>query len=349
MGIIMPTSILRDRRIMLLSAGSAAAPSAIRVLEAAGAEVFAGDSTLHAEGLYLIPEENRFQHGPLDGVEAIPELIRECRRLKIDLLIPTETEGLLNLATARRLFGSYGIRVLVPDVERAALCLDRYEFAKEIEGKLPTPRLFFAESLSEVMAFPFPLEIEGREPESQIRLQRIDSSHAPFLKAYWSEIVGRRLLPGPETHLLVYRSKGRERIDTLAIEAIGKFGRGDAIFSYRIVHDPEVEQLGASLAALLDLDGLYSIRIVRNARGEAEIVSADPYAHPACRLAAMAGRNLLVAAAAEALGIEYNLPDERPLALTSIQIIDELVMPSDGEERAMREEREAGAIERAAF
>lgn len=348
----MPTSILRDRRIMLLSAGSAAAPSAIRVLENAGAEIFAGDATLHSEGLYLIPEERRVQHCPLDCVDAIPELIRACRQRKIELIVPTDSEGFLNIAAARRLFEANGVRVLVPSVESAALCLDRYEFAKRIEGDFPSPRLYFAESLREVMAFPFPLEIEGREPESQIRLQRVDSSNEPLLRTDWSALVGRRLLPGPETQLLLHRSKRRGRIDSLAIEAIGKFGRGDAIFSYRVVDDEEALRLGAALAEGLDLEGLFAIRVVRNMRGEPELVSADPYVHPACRLAAMAGRDVFVLAAADALGVDYDLSREAPLALTSIQIIDELVIPSETSPKVsdgLSDEGSLGASEEAHF
>lgn len=325
----MPHSHLRDRRILVLSVGSAAAPTAIRVLASAGADVFAGDASLHSEGLYLVPESNRVHHAPLESVEAIPELIRECRRLEIELIVPTASEGFLNLAAARRLFAVNGVRVLVPSVHAAMLALDRYEFTREIEGRFPMPRTYIGEALRRAIASPLPLEIEGREPESQIARQRITSSVVPIEPAGWDALIGRRILPGPELHVLTFRPSTAVPSASIAIEVINKFGHVDEVFAYRVVLDPVAIQLAEDVVEALELDGLASVRIVKGPCDRPEVVSIDPFAHPAHRLAAMAGRNLLVASATNALGIDFQLSEEPPLELTSVQIIDELLVPSD--------------------
>lgn len=322
-GVGMTFTLLSGRRIVVTGAGSLRGIAAIRLLERLGAEIFASDVSLHSAGLYLVPRERRIVLSPPDSSDYVPELLRECRRRCIELVVPTETIGLVGLAAAKSIFETHGVAILSPGIESTALCLDRLKFHHHVDSVVPTPRLVGISSPAELMSLPRPFEIEGRDPESGIERAFLLEVPDDLRRVRNLRAVVRRVLPGPEMRVMVL---GRERgaVDTsLAVEHITALGEKEPSV-FRVVHDREVETLAESVYEHLGLEGLVTVRVLRDVLGRPEVVSVDPIADVSMRLAAMAGRDLVGAAACRALGIEYELGFEPAEELASVRVSDEL-------------------------
>jgi carbamoyl-phosphate synthase large subunit len=324
----MTFALLSGRRIVVTGVGSPRGVATIRALERLGAELFAADVSFHAAGLYLVPRERRIVLSPPDCPEYVPELLRECRRRCVELVVPTETEGLLGLAAAKPLFESHGVSILVPGIEAASLCLDRLKFHHHVRSMFPTPKLFSVSSPEELLRLPRPFELEGRDPESGITREFLLDLPEYLRNVRWIRAVARRVLPGPELRVSVLGAARGEVAACLAVEHFMGYG-GHEPGACRVVRDHEIEALAASVFEHLGLEGLVTVRVVRNALGKPEVVSIDPVPDTSVRLAAMAGRDLLGVAVAGVLGVDYALPSDPPEEIASVRMTDEIFISAN--------------------
>jgi carbamoyl-phosphate synthase large subunit len=283
--------------------------------------------SFHAAGLYLVPRERRIVLSPPDCSDYVPELLRECRRRCIELVIPTDTEGLLGLAAAKPLFEAHGVLTLAPGIESASLCLDRLKFHHHVWSVFPTPRLFGVSSPSDLARLPRPFELEGRDPESGICREYLLDVPAHLRRVQSLRAVARRVLPGPELRVMVLGAARGAVASCLAVEHFTPLGEREPS-AFRVVRDAAVENLAESVYEHLGLEGLVTVRILRNVVGKPEVVSVDPILDASVRLAAMAGRDLLGVAVGKLLGVACELDVEPPEEIASVRIAEELFVPA---------------------
>ncbi len=125
--------------ILVTGAGGPAAISFMQALSETGAKFFMADMDYHAAGLYLVPAAQRTLVLPGLHSEFVADLLHQCQKLKIDVLVPTVDVELIAVAKARKQFEKLGVQVLLAEPQTLELCLDKLNLLIACDGLIPLP------------------------------------------------------------------------------------------------------------------------------------------------------------------------------------------------------------------
>ena len=270
-----PNIPLRAVRVMVTGAGG---PAAVSVMKSLGADpsvtLIAADMDLWAAGLYLVPPEARtLVPAGLDPGYVDTTLAR-CVAMGVDVLIPTCDAELRPLGRARARFREAGIELLLAPDPALEVCLDKLALAERCAGRVPVPRTERLDQVADPESWTYPVMVKPRRGSgsrgicvvrSARDLARLDASADFLVQDY---------LPGAEYsidvladvtgHVVASVPRVRERVDS-GVSVAG-----------RTLHDPELERIGAAVAAVTGLTYVANVQFRRDAGGRPALLEVNP-------------------------------------------------------------------------
>jgi carbamoyl-phosphate synthase large subunit len=114
----------RRTRVLVTGAGGPAAIGFLTLAERADVDFYAADTDPVASGLYLVPAERRVLLPRGDAPEFVDVVREVCRRLDIDVLVPTGDSELLPLSGVRRQLAAEGTTLVAAPEATLVACLD---------------------------------------------------------------------------------------------------------------------------------------------------------------------------------------------------------------------------------
>ena len=149
--------------VLLTGAGGAAAVSFIKAVRGEPVVIHAADMDAYAAGLYLVPASRR--HRVLAGANPafVAHLLDLCRRLEVNVLVPTVDSELLGIARARDRFAAAGVRLLLASEQTLTICLDKLTLLQACGAAVPVGRFAVLDAAFSADDWTFPLIVKPRQ------------------------------------------------------------------------------------------------------------------------------------------------------------------------------------------
>jgi carbamoyl-phosphate synthase large subunit len=292
-----PTVPRRRKRVLVTGAAGPAAVGFLYLAERGDVEFYAADTDPVASGLYLVPAERRVVLPRGDAPEFAETVRGVCRRLGIDVLVPTVDTELLALVRLRKAFAAEGTTVLAAPEATLVACQDKAELARvcAADGELPTTRVLLDDTHVPLGSIVKARSLSGprgvrlvTRPQDLLGVPR-DGSH-----------VVQEYLPGEELSVDVY-----VRSDGVVVSAVprtrDRVDCGVAVAG-RTVADEQCVEVATNVARAIGLRGIANVQLRRRADGSPVLLQVNPRLPGSLVLTAAAGANLAALALAEALG-----------------------------------------------
>ncbi len=318
----------RRRRVLVTGAGGPAAVGFLYLAERADVDFYAADVDPVASGLYFVPAVRRVLLPRGDAPEFVATVVDVCRRLEIDVLVPTVDIELLPLAAVRGALARSGTVLLAAPEVTLVACLDKAELARVCAADCELPDTAV---LTEGTPVSLPSVVKPRagsgsrgvrlltEPQDLVGVPR-DGSH-----------IVQEYLPGEELSVDIF-----VRSDGVVVSAVprtrDKVDSGVAVAG-RTVADAECVQVAITVARAVGLRGIGNVRLRRRADGRPALLGVNPRLPGSLVLTAAAGANLAALALAEALG--EAVPSHVPFReVAMVRFLAETVVEIDDYARA---------------
>ena len=125
----------RSVRVLVTGAGGPAAIAVMKSLAAVpSVEILAADMDGWAAGLYLVPPQSRALVPAGNARDFVPALLALCRRLNVDVLVPTVDAELLPVSGSRAEFERQGVQLMLAPHAALAITLDKLALAGACAG-----------------------------------------------------------------------------------------------------------------------------------------------------------------------------------------------------------------------
>jgi carbamoyl-phosphate synthase large subunit len=270
-----PDTPLRSVRVLVTGAGG---PAAVSVMKSLGADpsvtLIAADMDPWAAGLYLVPPEARtLVPAGLDPGYVDTTLAR-CVAMGVDVLIPTCDAELRPLGRARARFREAGIELLLAPDPALEVCLDKLALAERCAGRVPVPRTERLDKVADPESWTYPVMVKPRRGSGSRGISVIASSQDLARLDASADFLVQEYLPGAEYsidvladvtgHVVASVPRVRERVDS-GVSVAG-----------RTLHDPELERLGAAVAAAAGLTYVANVQFRRDAGGGPALLEVNP-------------------------------------------------------------------------
>ena len=266
-----PAVPTRRRRVLVTGAGGTAAFGFLYLAERADIDFYAADIDPVASGLYLVPAVRRVLLPRGDAPEFVATVVDVCRRLEIDVLVPTVDIELLPLAAVRGALARSGTVLLAAPEATLVACLDKAELARVCAADCELPDTAV---LTEGTPVSLPSIVKPRagngsrgvrlltEPQDLVGVPR-DGSH-----------IVQEYLPGEELSVDIF-----VRSDGVVVSAVprtrDKVDSGVAVAG-RTVADAECVQVATTAARAVGLRGIGNVRLRRRADGRPALLEVNP-------------------------------------------------------------------------
>jgi carbamoyl-phosphate synthase large subunit len=305
--------------VLVTGAGGPAAIGFLYLAERSDVDLYAADSDPFASGLYFVPAERRVVLPRGDSPEFSDAVVEVCRRLEIDVLVPTLDTELLPIARLRlELLAAGTVLVAAPETALVA-CLDRAALAHVCAGcEVPDTTV-----LTEATHVPMPSIVKPRSGRGARLVTRAedlvgvprDGSH-----------VVQEYLPGEELSVDVF-----VRADGVVVSAVprtrDRVDSGVAVAG-RTVADAECIEVATAVVRAVGLRGIGNVRLRRRADGRPALVEVNPRVPGSLVLTAAAGANLAAFALAEAM--DEAVPDQVPFReVAMVRFLAETIVELD--------------------
>jgi carbamoyl-phosphate synthase large subunit len=259
-----PDVALRRVQVLVTGAGGPAAVSVMKSLSAdPSVSLIAADMDPWAAGLYLVPPEARtLVPAGLDPgfVEAT---LARCIEMGVDVLIPTCDAELRPLGQARDEFRQAGIELLLAPDPALEVCLDKLALAERCAGQVPVPRTECLDKVADPDSWTYPVIVKPRTGSGSRGISLVRSSQDLTRLDASPDYLVQEYLPGVEYsidvladvtgHVVASVPRVRERVDS-GVSVAG-----------RTLHDSELEQFGAAVAAAAGLTYVANVQFRRDA------------------------------------------------------------------------------------
>lgn len=285
-------------RILVTGAGGAAALSFMKAVADDGHEIIAADMDPLACGLYLTKPANRLLVPDATAPHFIEALLAACKRLRVDVLVPTVDTELPLVARALSRFETLGTRVMVSPEDALVTCLDKWKlYLACIAASLPVPKTMLLESMHTLpIAGPLrhcdwqsiivkPRRGSGgrgvREVNSAVELSRLRRQPGLIAQAF---------LPGDEYSVDVLSDKAG--VPLIAVPRLRlKVDSGVAVAG-RTVRAPKVAEIARRVVAKLGLTYVTNVQIRIDVAGRPRILEINPRLPGTMPLTVAAGVNM---------------------------------------------------------
>ena len=126
-------------RILKEAAGSPVSPSAIKLIQKAGYTAIGTDCNSDSFGRFICDEfyQVPFASDP-NSAQFLKQLVIDN---KVDLVVPTLDEGMIDWAIMVEELKKHGVHVAISDLETIKICQDKWlTYNKFVENDIPTPK-----------------------------------------------------------------------------------------------------------------------------------------------------------------------------------------------------------------
>jgi len=207
--------------VLITAAGVATAGNVISALRSQrdfNFKIVAVDADPLSYGLYLA---DKFYIVPrAESKNYVPEIMKICRKEKIDVLIPLWSNEILIYAEKRSEFEKIGVRIAISDPETVRTCIDKYKFYKFLsKSGIPTAKTYLPEDAGHLS---LPVFIKMRSGSASKNAKKVSSREELDVELKKnSDLIIQELLEGKEYTIdFVADSRGkvlsmvpRERIE----------------------------------------------------------------------------------------------------------------------------------------
>ncbi|MFA5960446.1 MAG: ATP-grasp domain-containing protein [Tatlockia sp.] len=273
-------------RILLTGAGGAAAISVYKSLHP-DHEMYMADIDPCAAGLYLVPAERRMIILPGQSANYLQDLIRQCVRAGIEVLIPTVDAELLPIVEAAEQFQQLHIQVPISSAETLTMCRDKYQLLSFCEGLGVTPVFSILTKESDKSDFPFPCFAKPRKGAGSTGAMIIEDALAWDALPKDGSYLIQELLPGEEYSVDVYiHSNG------VALAAVPrlrmKIDSGIAVAAQTKIM-PELSRMALDVAKKTGIRFVANIQFKADKNGQFKLLEINPRFPGTLPLTAAAG------------------------------------------------------------
>lgn len=284
-------------RVLVTGAGGPAAIGFLRLAERSDVEFLAADIDPVASGLYLVPAERRVLL-PRGDAPGFAETVREvCRRLDVDVLVPTVDTELLPLARVRQELAAEGTVLIAAPEATLLACLDKAELARVCSDDCEVPATTV---LTEGTSVPMPGIAKPRSGSGSRGVRLVAAPEDLVGVPRDGSFIVQEYLPGEELSVDVF-----VRADGVVVSAVprtrDRVDSGVAVAG-RTIADEECIEVATTVARAIGLRGIGNVQLRRRADGSPALLEVNPRLPGSLVLTAAAGANLAALALAEALG-----------------------------------------------
>lgn len=262
-------------RILVTGAGGAAAVSLIRHLGArSDVVVYAADVDPDAAGLYLVPPHRRslLLRGDAPGFTA--HLLWRCVAIGVDAVIPTVDAELLPVARSARVFESSGVRVALAREEALSTCLDKAKLLSAVADDPVGTAFWVVDERLDVDRVRYPVVAKPRTGSGGRGVRIVEGPDDLVGTPRDGGVILQQLLPGAEYSVDVFVGADG-RVGAAVPRLRAKVDSGVAVAG-RTLHDPELEDAAARVAALVGLTGVANVQLRRDAGGAPRLLEINP-------------------------------------------------------------------------
>ena len=189
---------MKSQRILITGGGGAAAISLLKSYKKHDYTLFVADIDPMAAGLYLVPASNRLIIPRGDDDRYIGEMKEVCKRLSIDVYIPTVDSELFESAEHRSDFEKSGTQVMVAPAGALATCLDKYLLMQEAADIIPVPKTAVLDESFSLDGWSLPLIAKPRSGSGSRGIVIVKSADQLDRISLKGDYIIQEFLPGEE-------------------------------------------------------------------------------------------------------------------------------------------------------
>jgi len=296
-------------RVLVTGAGGPAAIAFLREVADEPVELFAADMDPLAQGLYLVPPNNRVLVPRGDAPEFAARVLDMCRSHRVSILVPTVDAELLPLARAAAEFERAGVRIIGNRARALEICLDKLRLMQQCESVVPVPRSAALDDDFDANAWSYPVFAKPRSGSGGRGCRRINGPEDLMDLPRDGSVLIQEFLPGEEYSVDVLLSEGGCFV--VGVPRIRlKVDSGVAVVS-KTVLDADLIAHARAAATHVGLAFAANIQFRRDAAGTPRLLEINPRFAGTMSLSSAAGANLHVLALRHALGAP--LPTRVPI------------------------------------
>lgn len=288
-------------RVLVTGAGGPAAMAFLHGVADSDVDLWAVDIDPNAAGLYLVPADRRGLVPRGDSPEFADALVGLCRRLAIDVLVPTVDTELLPLVARTEELRAGGTELLAADERTLSTCLDKWALFQACTGTaVPVPDTVVVDDALDADAWTWPCIVKPRRGSGSRGVELLDGPADLARVARDGSMLLQQLLPGAEHSLdvLAYRDG---RIAAVVPRSRLKVDSGIAVTGCTVA-DPALIELGRLVAEAIGLTTVANVQVKEDADGRPRLLEVNPRLPGSMPLTIAAGVNMPALALADVLG-----------------------------------------------
>jgi len=274
--------------VLVTGAGGPAAVSVIKSLRAdPSVRLLAADMDPWAAGLYLLPAEARtlIPAGLAPGFAS--DVLARCAALGVDVLIPTVDAEMRPLDQIRAEFGQAGIELMLAPGPALDVTLDKLALARCCAGHVLVPRTECFDESFDPAGWDYPAVLKPRTGSGSRDISVVASAPELARRERSAGFIVQEYLPGEEYSIDVLADAAGRVI--AAVPRVRTRVDSGVSVAGQTIHDPELEHLGAAVAAATGLTYIANVQCRRNASGRPALLEVNPRAPGALPLTMASG------------------------------------------------------------
>jgi carbamoyl-phosphate synthase large subunit len=278
-------------RVLVTGVGGPAAVSVIKSLKLdPTVQLLAADMDPWAAGLYLLPAGARTLVPAGLAPNFASAVLARCVALGVHVLIPTVDAEMRPLARARAEYAAAGIELMLAPERALDLTLDKLALARCCAGHVRVPRTEGFDEALDPASWDYPVVLKPRTGSGSRDISVVASAGELAGLERSAEFIVQEYLPGDEYSIDVL-SDTRGHVIAAVPRVRARVDSGVSVAG-RTVHDPELEQLGATVASVTGLTYISNVQARRDVAGRPALLEVNPRAPGALPLTMASGVNM---------------------------------------------------------
>jgi carbamoyl-phosphate synthase large subunit len=270
----------------------ASGPAALAFMKAAASrrlDFCAADADPYAAGLYLVPEERRALLPVPTESNFSETLLRVCKRLGVEVLVPTADAELIPVAIEREQFEAAGIKLLLAPLSASVAAQDRFELMRTCRDVVPVPQTRLFDARFEPTDDEFPLVLKARRLSRGRPARLVRDRRGLEREARGTHLVAQELLGGAEYAVDVL--VGPAGLVAAVPRVQLRTEEGESVTS-ATVQDEELQEMAKRVALRLGMEGIGTVTFRRDDQGTPKLTGFVPRVSSAMMLTVQSGVNM---------------------------------------------------------
>ncbi|MEZ4818452.1 MAG: ATP-grasp domain-containing protein [Bdellovibrionota bacterium] len=248
------------------------------------------DTDVYASGLYLVPKAQRVVLKKAEDGSHVVDIFEQCKKLQIDLLVPTMDIELLSICPLLHEFESIECKVLIAKKETLLLCEDKLSLLSKVARFFPNHKFFSYDQNIDVHQLTLPVVLKPRLASdsrlaqmihSKVQLETYKRDGSYFLQDY---------LPGQEYSVDVYRNADGEVIACVPRARLKI--QNDIVITGETRNSPVLIELTKNIAHEINLFGVANIQFKEDKNGSPVLMEVNARFPATMSLTVQSGANV---------------------------------------------------------